>query len=62
MQARNTLLTSVVLVALLVVGAVAPAGAAQTDDAPESSTTVDLEPALGVDIEGASVPNSPVSA
>jgi len=43
MQAKHTLLTSVVLAALLVGAAVAPAGAAQTDDAPERSLTVALD-------------------
>ena len=42
MQARHTLLTGVVLGALLVGATVAPAGAAQTDDPPEPSLTVDL--------------------
>lgn len=42
MTGRRTLLTSVALGALLVGAAVAPVGAAQTDDAPEPSLTVDL--------------------
>ncbi len=42
MRVRQTLLTSVVLAAVLVGAAVAPAGAAQTGDAPEESLTVDL--------------------
>ncbi|MFC6756678.1 MULTISPECIES: DUF7345 domain-containing protein [Haloarcula] len=42
MRVRQTLLTSVVLAAVLVGAAVAPAGAVQTGDAPEESLTVDL--------------------
>lgn len=42
MGSRHTLLTSVLLGALLVGAAVAPAGATQTDGAPEPSLTVDL--------------------
>lgn len=42
MGTRHTLLTSVVLGALLVGAAVAPAGATQTTDAPAPSLTVDL--------------------
>lgn len=43
MRVRQTLLTSVVLTAVLVSVAVGPAGAAQTGDAPEESITVDLD-------------------
>lgn len=42
MRAQHRLLASVALGALLVAAAVAPAGAAQTGDAPEPSLTVDL--------------------
>ncbi|MBX0286731.1 DUF7345 domain-containing protein [Haloarcula salinisoli] len=42
MRVRQTLLTSVVLAAVLVGAAVAPAGAAQTGDAPDESLTVDI--------------------